>query len=198
MPVADLRDRNKWALLIAPQIALRREATAHNLVSSGIVPAEWCDPSIGIDPHSLSTSPRPQKITITAIASLASTRQVIQRCRYINTLDVLLRSSCELLFHSPRLFIMDQLRARTERAKRNISSKRGRDGWVLEKQPMTFADENSWSNRDSDVTPLDRRTWSSWTILGYWFSDVLSAQSWAGASAIIAVGLTWYVRMSYG
>lgn len=61
---------------------------------------------------------------------------------------------------------------------------------MLEKQPMTFADENSWSNRDSDVTPLERRTWSSWTILGYWFSDVLSAQSWSGASAIIAVGLT--------
>jgi NCS1 family nucleobase:cation symporter-1 len=56
---------------------------------------------------------------------------------------------------------------------------------------MTFADENSWSNKDADVTPLERRTWSSWTILGYWFSDVLSAQSWAGASAIIAVGLTW-------
>lgn len=86
---------------------------------------------------------------------------------------------------------MDQLRARTERAKQNISSKRSRDGWVLEKQSMTFADENDWSNRDSDVTPLERRTWSSWTILGYWFSDVLSAQSWAGASAIIAVGLTW-------
>ncbi|KAL1647258.1 hypothetical protein SLS61_007428 [Didymella pomorum] len=86
---------------------------------------------------------------------------------------------------------MDQVRARAERAKRNISSKKTRDGWILEKQPMTFADENSWSNRDSDVTPLERRTWSSWTILGYWFSDVLSAQSWSGASAIIAVGLTW-------
>lgn len=86
---------------------------------------------------------------------------------------------------------MDHLRARTGRAKQNISSKKSSDGWILDKQPMTFADENSWSNVDSDVTPLERRTWSSWTILGYWFSDVLSAQSWAGASAIIAVGLTW-------
>lgn len=58
---------------------------------------------------------------------------------------------------------------------------------------MTFADEQSWSNRDTDVTPLERRTWTSWTVLGYWMSDALSAQSWAGASAIIAVGLTWYV-----
>ena len=56
---------------------------------------------------------------------------------------------------------------------------------------MTFADEHSWSNRDTDVTPLEHRTWSAWTILGYWMSDALSAQSWAGASAIIAVGLTW-------
>ncbi|CAI6094280.1 unnamed protein product [Clonostachys chloroleuca] len=56
---------------------------------------------------------------------------------------------------------------------------------------MTFADEQSWSNRDTDVTPLERRTWTSWTVLGYWMSDALSAQSWAGASAIIAVGLTW-------
>lgn len=86
---------------------------------------------------------------------------------------------------------MDQLRARTERVKCNIVSKRHKDGWILEKQPMTFADENTWSNRDSDVTPLERRTWTSWTVLGFWFSDALSTQSWAGAAAIIAVGLTW-------
>ena len=91
----------------------------------------------------------------------------------------------------PIVYAMERVRARTERAKASIGSKRSRDGWVLEKQPMTFADENSWSNRDSDVTPLERRTWSSWTILGFWFSDALSAQSWSGASAIIAVGLTW-------
>lgn len=95
------------------------------------------------------------------------------------------------LFLTTLFLTMEQLRVRTERAKRNISSKKSRDGWILEKQPMTFADEYTWSNRDSDVTPLERRTWSSWTILGYWFSDVLSAQSWSGASAIIAVGLTW-------
>ena len=88
---------------------------------------------------------------------------------------------------------MDALRSRAQRVKANVESKKSREGWILEKQPMTFADESSWSNRDSDVTPLEHRTWTSWTILGYWFSDVLSAQSWSGASAIIAVGLTWYV-----
>jgi NCS1 family nucleobase:cation symporter-1 len=86
---------------------------------------------------------------------------------------------------------MDALHSRIGRAKANVSKKGSQDGWVLEKQPMTFADEGSWSNRDSDVTPLERRTWSSWTVLGFWFSDALSAQSWSGASAVIAVGLTW-------
>lgn len=86
---------------------------------------------------------------------------------------------------------MDGLRSRSQQLTVGLKAKGRREGWVLEKQPMTFADENSWSNRDSDVTPLEHRTWSSWTILGYWFSDVLSAQSWSGASAIIAVGLTW-------
>lgn len=94
---------------------------------------------------------------------------------------------------NPLKLTMDRIRARVEQAKHNVRSRRTIDGWVMEKQPMTFADENSWSNRDSDVTPLEQQTWSAYTILGYWFSDVLSAQSWAGASAIIAVGLTWYV-----
>lgn len=84
-----------------------------------------------------------------------------------------------------------RLRARARAIKANAASKRKVDGWVLPKQSMTFADENTWSNRDSDVTPLEQRTWSTWTILGFWFSDVLSAQSWASAAAIIAVGLTW-------
>ncbi|CAH0057712.1 unnamed protein product [Clonostachys solani] len=86
---------------------------------------------------------------------------------------------------------MEVLRARGSAIKADATRKTSRHGWVLEKQPMTFADEHSWSNRDTDVTPLERRTWTSWTVLGYWMSDALSAQSWAGASAIIAVGLTW-------
>ncbi|KAF2732398.1 allantoin permease [Polyplosphaeria fusca] len=86
---------------------------------------------------------------------------------------------------------MNRIRAHAQRAKRNVASKKSPDGWILEKQPMTFADENSWSNRDSDVTPLERRTWSAWSILGFWFSDALNIQGWASASAIIAVGLTW-------
>jgi nucleobase:cation symporter-1, NCS1 family len=81
---------------------------------------------------------------------------------------------------------MDGLRGRFQSIRSNATSKASREGWVLEKQPMTFADENDWSNRDSDVTPEEHRTWNSWTILGFWLSDALSVQSWSAASAIIA------------
>lgn len=78
-----------------------------------------------------------------------------------------------------------------ERAKEHAKQKKSISGWVLPKQTSTFADEGSWSNIDSDVTPLDRRTWSTWTLLGFWFSDALNAQGWMGAASIIAIGLTW-------
>ncbi len=64
-------------------------------------------------------------------------------------------------------------------------------GWVLEKEPSSFADEGTWSNIDSDVTPEERRTWSSVTIAGFWFSDALNAQGWEAPSSIIQAGLTW-------
>ncbi|EPE09499.1 ncs1 allantoate transporter [Ophiostoma piceae UAMH 11346] len=86
---------------------------------------------------------------------------------------------------------METLRRRAHAIRDDLQSKRRIDGWVLERQTVTFSDDTTWSNRDSDITPLERRTWSAWTIVGYWFSDVLCAQSWAAASAIIAVGLTW-------
>jgi NCS1 family nucleobase:cation symporter-1 len=64
-------------------------------------------------------------------------------------------------------------------------------GWVLEQESSTFADDGGYSNIDSDVTPLDRRTWTSWTILGFWSSDALNSQGWEAPSSIIAAGLTW-------
>lgn len=88
---------------------------------------------------------------------------------------------------------MATIKRRVQAVKDDARSKTSKDGWILPKTSVTFADENTWSNVDSDVTPIERRTWSSWTILGFWLSDALSAQSWAGASAVIAVGLTWCV-----
>ncbi|EEA26771.1 hypothetical protein TMatcc_004940 [Talaromyces marneffei ATCC 18224] len=65
------------------------------------------------------------------------------------------------------------------------------EGWVLPKQESSWAPAGTWSNADLDVTPPDRRTWTSWTILGYWISDVISIQSWETGSSILAVGLSW-------
>jgi hypothetical protein len=87
--------------------------------------------------------------------------------------------------------ITSYLYRRKERVKEHVEQKKSPSGWVLPKQHSTFADEGSWSNVDSGVTPLDQRTWSTWTILGFWFSDGLNAQGWEGAASIIAVGLTW-------
>ncbi|KAF2096454.1 putative allantoin permease [Rhizodiscina lignyota] len=64
-------------------------------------------------------------------------------------------------------------------------------GWILPRQATTFADDGAYSNIDTDVTPLERRTWTSWTILGFWCSDALNAQAWEAPSSIIAAGLTW-------
>jgi nucleobase:cation symporter-1, NCS1 family len=87
------------------------------------------------------------------------------------------------------------LRQRIVTTKDNVLTKvndrlHGR-GWVLEQQPSTFADDGAYSNIDSDVTPLERRTWTSWTILGFWSSDALNSQGWEAPSSIIAAGLTW-------
>jgi NCS1 family nucleobase:cation symporter-1 len=74
-------------------------------------------------------------------------------------------------------------------------------GWRLPKQSTTFSDEGTWSNIDSDVTPLERRTWGSFEIVGFWFSDALNAQGWEGPASIIQGGLTWrealYLRMIF-
>ncbi|OGE48998.1 hypothetical protein PENARI_c024G07542 [Penicillium arizonense] len=87
--------------------------------------------------------------------------------------------------------VTSSLRRRGERVKEHVKQKKSPSGWVLPRQTTTFTDEGSWSNIDSDVTPIERRTWSTWTVLGFWFSDALNAQGWEGAASIIAVGLTW-------
>lgn len=69
-------------------------------------------------------------------------------------------------------------------------------GWVTEKHASPHSENDIWTNKDSDVTPLEQRTWTTWTMLGFWISDSLSAQGWEGAASIIAVGLTWSVYIS--
>ena len=83
------------------------------------------------------------------------------------------------------------LRERVDRTKANIQRKRTPAGWIIPKQATSFADPDKWSNVDSDVTPPNRRTWTTLTVLGFWISDALNAQGWQAPSSIIAVGLTW-------
>jgi NCS1 family nucleobase:cation symporter-1 len=74
-----------------------------------------------------------------------------------------------------------------------IKKKTTKDGWVTEKHTSPYSESNIWMNKDNDITPLEQRTW---TMLGFWISDSLSAQGWEGAASIIAVGLTWYTPPS--
>jgi NCS1 family nucleobase:cation symporter-1 len=83
------------------------------------------------------------------------------------------------------------IRQRLVAVKENAKSKTTKEGWILPKEATSFADPDSWTNKDSDVTPLERRTWTSWTILGFWISDAMNAQGWMAPAAIMAVGLTW-------
>ncbi|KAJ5911115.1 uncharacterized protein N7473_000418 [Penicillium subrubescens] len=96
-----------------------------------------------------------------------------------------------MAFASATALMTSSLRRRGERIKEHIKQKKSPSGWVLPRQMTTFADEDSWSNIDSGVTPIERRTWSTWTVLGFWFSDALNAQGWECAASIIAIGLTW-------
>jgi nucleobase:cation symporter-1, NCS1 family len=94
----------------------------------------------------------------------------------------------------------EYLRQRKVAIQEKVQSHSTLSGWLIEPEPTTFAEEGTASNKDSDVTPVERRTWTSLTVIGFWCSDCLNAQGWEGPSSIIAVGLTWkeafYLRES--
>ena len=87
--------------------------------------------------------------------------------------------------------IAQAVRRRLDSVKSELRKKSTVEGWVLPKQESSWAPAGTWTNIDLDVTPPARRTWTSLTILGYWFSDVISMQSWETGSTILALGLTW-------
>ncbi len=87
---------------------------------------------------------------------------------------------------------MLNLRKRAASLAQSAKRKTKREGWVLERHNSALVESDQWINSDSDITPLEQRTWTTWTMLGFWISDSLSAQGWEGAASIIAVGLTWY------
>ncbi|KAH8687923.1 permease for cytosine/purines, uracil, thiamine, allantoin-domain-containing protein [Tricladium varicosporioides] len=86
---------------------------------------------------------------------------------------------------------MLDVRSRANVLAESAKAKTRKEGWVTEKHISPFSEADIWTNKDSDITPLEQRTWTTWTMLGFWISDSLSAQGWEGAASIIAVGLTW-------
>ncbi|KAK9483511.1 permease for cytosine/purines, uracil, thiamine, allantoin-domain-containing protein [Lipomyces starkeyi] len=84
------------------------------------------------------------------------------------------------------------LRNRFDRFGADIKAKAtSRASWVLPKESSSFAPPDTWTNKDNDVTPPERRTWTAFTILGYWFSDALNMQRWEAPASVIILGLTW-------
>lgn len=62
----------------------------------------------------------------------------------------------------------------TARARGKVQGKGSVSGWALPKQPTSFAPEGVWTNIDLDVTPPERRIWTSLSVFGYWLSDIVS------------------------
>ncbi|KAI0843756.1 uracil permease [Hypoxylon sp. FL0890] len=65
-----------------------------------------------------------------------------------------------------------------------------RHSWKLPKQSSSIAPPYVWTNADQDPVPEDKRTWSSWAFIGYWYSDLVTVSTWTAASAIMTTGLT--------
>ncbi|KAI0884809.1 uracil permease [Annulohypoxylon maeteangense] len=65
-----------------------------------------------------------------------------------------------------------------------------RHSWKLPKQTSSIAPSYVWSNADQDPVPEDKRTWTSWAFIGYWYSDLVTVSTWTAASAIMTTGLT--------
>ncbi|KAI9512129.1 NCS1 nucleoside transporter family [Russula earlei] len=63
--------------------------------------------------------------------------------------------------------------------------------WMLEPEPSTFAPSSAWSNKDMDPVPPHMRTWTTFNYVTYWISDATNPASWALASSMLAVGLSW-------
>lgn len=63
-------------------------------------------------------------------------------------------------------------------------------GWTLSKQVSSVAPANVWSNADQDPVPPERRTWTAWTFVLYWFSDLVTVSTWSQGSSVVAAGLS--------
>lgn len=62
--------------------------------------------------------------------------------------------------------------------------------WRLPKQPSSFAPPDVWTNADQDPVPPDKLTWTRWTFVTYWFSDLFTIAGWQVSSSIVVTGLS--------
>lgn len=63
--------------------------------------------------------------------------------------------------------------------------------WELEVEPSSLAPKGAFSNADTDPTPGEKQTWKAYTLIFYWFSDILTIQGWESMATIIKIGLTY-------
>lgn len=68
---------------------------------------------------------------------------------------------------------MEFVRQRKVQVQAQLKGKSKVPGWILPKQPTSFAPEGTWTNIDLDVTPPERRVWTPLSVLGYWISDIV-------------------------
>ncbi|KAK7445174.1 hypothetical protein VKT23_009605 [Stygiomarasmius scandens] len=52
-----------------------------------------------------------------------------------------------------------------------------------------------WINRDIVPLPPSRRTWGSWSFVGFWLVTGINISGWTGASALLALGLNVWQSM---
>ena len=64
--------------------------------------------------------------------------------------------------------------------------------WILEPEASTFAESNSWSNKDMDPVPPHQRTWTMFNYVTFWISCAVSVTTWQLGSSMLAIGLSWY------
>lgn len=74
--------------------------------------------------------------------------------------------------------VRESISIRAHDAKASLREKRHASGWILPKETTSYAPEGKWTNIDLDVTPVERRTWTPVSVLGYWISDIVSEASW--------------------
>jgi len=63
--------------------------------------------------------------------------------------------------------------------------------WELPKQKSALAPTHVWTNEDMDPVKIENQTWTLWTWIAYWATDVFNLGTWQTASAILSVGLSW-------